>query len=177
MSLTNITFPEVPEGSFFVTITLKPSLYGHTVRKQFIMTVDKVEACLRAWASTYWLVPELTKQNNIHYHAIVKFNDNIEYAKEKFIDTMKTIISFGFVHIGAQVIENVLRTWNYLIKDLSKTSSLINMKKGDYEIMRVYKMVDKPPKNKKIILLKKLIKLDKDNEISDTEYEIMTIGK
>lgn len=135
MSLTDNIVNEMPEGCRFITATLKPQLYRRTIRKQFLLTVQGLKMTADIYMSYYIIVPELTKANNIHYHIIAKFRDDMPFAEIKFQDCMKLSKNIGIVHINDADIIDKVRTVEYLFKDYNKTKSLINLKKDELDII------------------------------------------
>lgn len=112
----------------FVTFTLQPQLYGKTARQQLRSTWKKANFELQRVCKSYHLVAELTKKANIHYHAIVEFDicqffdaDDLSII---LYDNLKTSNVFG--RSESEKIKDITKTTNYIIKDLEKTTKIIN---------------------------------------------------
>lgn len=112
----------------FVTLTLKPELYGKTCRQQLRSTFAKANYELQKVAKRYKLVAELTKKCNIHYHALVLFDVTTHFDANDLSmilqDNLKSSNVFG--RSESENIKDVMNTYNYVIKDLEKTSKIIN---------------------------------------------------
>lgn len=111
----------------FITITLKPEEYKKTIYTQLKSSIKDIEQILKMYCSRAIILPELTNNNNIHYHGIVTFNKLIDYPEIKLIDAFKYKTNIGFTMINKDKIEedNRQRTWTYLFKDINKTISVI----------------------------------------------------
>lgn len=115
------------DACYSITFTLKPELYRNRARNQYIRTCPKVREILHMFTNQYILAPELTKQGNIHYHALVAFNSTMEYALEKLIDLMKYHKTLT-LYINNHVINNKdswLRAYKYIVSEANKTSQII----------------------------------------------------
>lgn len=170
--MTNNT-PEItgiPDDCYFITLTLQPHMYTRKARRQYLNTVDKVEQILRVYTDEYWLMPELTKNVNVHYHVIAKWNENMPHAMDKYIDCTRHSKCMGMAKINEQKIIEKDRTSTYLLKDYVRTDSVINHKKDPVELLRHWKRTDKPPRPQ---VQTKLIDIIKYEDESDTREQIM----
>jgi len=113
-----------------ITFTLKPEFCKQKkARNQLIKTFDSVEFLLKTFTSAYVVVAELTKTCNVHYHALIKWSQTMEYADLRFRDCMKNNRILGFFDITEKV-KSVNDTFNYITKDIKKTSTIVNIGKS-----------------------------------------------
>jgi len=115
----------VGSGAYFMTVSLKPDLYKWCARKQLKLTFDKLSRYIKIYSNKFLMVAELTKKNNIHYHIIIHFND-ILYADTLLMETLKTSNEFGNTMINEKVITETQRTFEYCVKDINKTYTIVN---------------------------------------------------
>lgn len=132
-----ITFKNTQKDNFIdihsvsITMTLKPTLYEFTARKQLQQSLKCLRDILPIFLKSYVFVPELTKQSNIHYHILGTFNDK-PYIEDQLRDLLKLSYTMGSnINIskpfGDQT--NLNRAWEYIFKDIVRTNTIINKKK------------------------------------------------
>lgn len=114
------------------TITLKPTCFNHpsgmgrNAKSQLMISQEKINNMISSVSDDYIMVAELTKNGNIHYHAIINFN-KLEYGKELFVDAGKNSKIVGFTAITEANDENHFKKFKeYILKDYEKTSNIIN---------------------------------------------------
>jgi hypothetical protein len=120
----NIPLAKPKNGSYFVTITLDPKLYKYTSLTQFEMTACEVHNIIDHASLDYGCVAELTDDANVHYHAWIDFRS---YSHRiQFINRIKKCRILGFIKINKEPIENVVRVYDYMIKQYKITKQYIN---------------------------------------------------
>lgn len=145
----------VGPAELFLTVTLKPEHHNQKARNQFKLTHKRLNEILKCNTMKYFLVSELTKKGNIHYHVSLKLKDYV-FQKEMLIDAFKNHKFFGFIDLQDNVNYSVVSRYEYMSKDLNKTDAIINQKnKVEIEIWTYY------VNNRPI-----------EDTISDTEKEI-----
>lgn len=115
------------ELTFFLTLTLKPQYYKYTSSMQRELTQNSVCTRLREHTSEFVITVELTKQGNVHYHAIAVFKNKVDMYK--WINLHKGKSSMGYTRVTPNPItfqDNMIRSKEYLIKDVDTTSKIIN---------------------------------------------------
>lgn len=128
----------VDDTDIFFTVTLSPDLYQYDCRSQQRKTFNKLESYLQKHCDKYFMVAELTKDCNIHYHIMLRLhplnlrNDDGEIIEDvsslAFLDDYKGLLKHGFGFKKFEKTQNKLNTYNYLIKDISKTNKILNPK-------------------------------------------------
>lgn len=112
--------------TYFVTQTLKPTYYKMKIDTQHTQTYCKLGHAFKEWCTDFIYLPEITKQGNIHYHAIVTFKNEISMLR--FIEQTKSKQWLGFMKITSNSIEdkvNMIRSKEYLIKDVETTIKFV----------------------------------------------------
>lgn len=121
-----LTPPQIGPETFFITVTLKPKLYKFTAHTQYQITTYDMDKCIYQ-SDDYILVPECTKDGNIHYHAIVSFRNALQ--RISFIDSVKKNKTLGFIKLTPKPLDNKEsfdRAYNYLLKDVHTTTKLVH---------------------------------------------------
>lgn len=122
------TAQPIGKYSHFVTFTLKPDLYGKTCRQQLRATFKKACFELERVCKSYQLVAELTKKCNIHYHALVEFDESEFFTKNDLSmilhDNIKPSNVFG--RFDCEPIKHYEETTKYIVKDVVRTGQIIN---------------------------------------------------
>lgn len=116
------------EETLFITFTLKPKFYQFKATTQRELTQNEICTKLREATKDFIITTELTKHGNIHYHAIARFKSHMAFLK--WNDSMKGRKSIGFHRVTPNPIthvDNMVRSKEYLIKDLENTISLIDV--------------------------------------------------
>lgn len=115
-----------PKCAWFMTVTLKPKVYKYSTTTQFELSVQELEHICILHSTAFAFVPEITKQGNVHYHGWITFFDTLN--KIHFINNIKKRHNMlGFLKINDQPIEEVDRTYQYIIKELKPiTAKAIN---------------------------------------------------
>lgn len=134
--MTSNTFPDGTDltGYHFVTISLQPSLYKHKARQQLKKTQLHIMRILSGLSNDFYLVAELTKQCNIHYHACVMWKPSTDFSQDDYkylyYDIMKNSALFGITKVNELVIarEHSQRTQDYMAKDIKRTNLIVNGK-------------------------------------------------
>jgi len=158
-----------PESNFthFVTFTLQPKLYGKSARQQLRATFNKANYELQRVCKSYKLVAELTKSCNIHYHAIVQFDQSEFFTIYDhcliLLDNIKSSNVFG--RTESEEIRDFAKTQTYLTKDIAQTNRILNPRGKlslDYtkDWTKGMKVIDV----KKLATLTKMLDFDFDNE-------------
>lgn len=115
------------EDTMFITFTLKPKFYQFKASTQRELTQNEICTKLREATSDFVITTELTKHGNIHYHAIAEFKSHGHFLK--WNDSMKGRKAIGFHRVTPNPIthhDNMIRSKEYLIKDLENTIKLID---------------------------------------------------
>lgn len=120
----------MPEVSYFMTQTLRPTLYKLKVSQQHEKIFKEIKYAVRRYSKYAMVVPELTKKCNMHYHMIVKFEDDL--FKIQFVDHMRKI---GFYDL--QILKNEQKCMNYMMKDVHNTREILSS--AENEIPFIYK--------------------------------------
>jgi len=126
------------EDMLFITITLPPTLYKYPAITQYLMTENYLLSYFKK-TSVYWgFCPELTKQGNVHYHAIAVFGHALH--KHAFIQLIKKSKNFGFIKITEAPInhiDNLTRSCVYLLKDFDITKRVLVQANYKPDILRL----------------------------------------
>lgn len=164
----NFTEDNVENGMLFITVTLRPDLYGRNARGQFKTSIKHLHMMLQNNLDRYCWVAELTNKGNVHYHIAGK--ENQQYAKDVIMDVSKCHKILGNTLINREKISERKRTYEYMIKDIDKTHYVINNKKTDeLEISGHWeKPVIKKAKTKVLLPVAKAIDNNINLEDSDT---------
>lgn len=111
-------------NAFFVTITLLPKMYKQDAEHQYDATVDPIQKILSLFfCEDYSLVAELTRNSNIHYHAIGRRKECFDSLRKKLNDKFRNDPLFGFINI--KLVENEPQVLDYMKKSLKETADLI----------------------------------------------------
>lgn len=112
----------------FVTFTLKPIIYDLNCRTQIRKTIPHILKTLNNVSNKWIIVAELTKANNIHYHAMVKYKDE-EISEFQLVDQLKDNKYIGTSFITERY-QGVDGTGNiqYMIKHILITQKKLNPK-------------------------------------------------
>lgn len=108
------------------TITLKPNMYKYEPAQQLGLTCREIIHSLKHLGDIYLLV-ELTKSYNIHYHGIICFFKTGQTANKNmrsFHSLFRGSKQIGYTNI--KVIDDMNGWTAYLHKDLSNTEEIIN---------------------------------------------------
>lgn len=101
------------------TMTLRPVMYKFTAREQFIKTKDIINNMFFGFATS--IVAELTKENNIHYHAIVEIKSADD--RNKLLDRSRGSMIWGRKSCSQLV--NEPKWITYILKDIVSTREII----------------------------------------------------
>lgn len=125
------------EDLIFITITLKPRLYKFQSMTQYEMSVNEVTAILCNSVRAV-MGCELTKDGNVHYHAIVKFRDKLNRINVvNCLRRKKNLI--GYYKLTDNAIshtDNLERSIRYLTKDLLDTQNILHTRNYKPEIIK-----------------------------------------
>lgn len=117
---------------YFMTQTLRPSLYKHKARDQYVKTIPIMHRHLRNCCKWYALVVELTKKANIHYH--IKCEFITDAWKLLYLDNVRRI---GFN--DCSIIKDMDKTTDYMLKDVLKTQEWFRLRPGEHGMnLKVY---------------------------------------
>lgn len=120
-------YVEKGPNTYFVTQTLKPKFFKFNINLQRELTQNGYCTLLKEFSKEFILTCELTKQGNIHYHAIVVFKSEIAYIR--YIEATKKKNYIGMSRVTPAPLlneESMIRSKEYLIKDVEKTIKFIN---------------------------------------------------
>lgn len=113
-----------PDMLYSCTITLKPNLFKDPAELQYDRTYKEVYKVVSSLCTSCTIVAELTKSQNIHYHALLDVTTLHYNYRKHFVDAFRRSHHFGFVHV-TQTTDDV--GWkNYMKKDLTETKRSIN---------------------------------------------------
>lgn len=113
---------------YFITQTLKPKFYKFNCNLQRELTCSHLCNLLYEHTSDFILTTELTTMGNIHYHYIALFKTPTHFIR--FIEKCKAKSHIGMSRVTPNPItesENMIRSKEYLIKDLEETAKFINI--------------------------------------------------
>lgn len=109
-----------------ITITLKPKLYSKRPTTQVNETSHSVlQKLSQNHLSIY---PELTKSDNVHYHAYTYCSRDISFdeVKLKLHNIFRNSTLFGFIDIKQLIeFEDRERWYEYMSKNVNKTIKLV----------------------------------------------------
>lgn len=117
-----------PSGdTFFLTITLKPTIYEYSSVTQYEMTRG---ALLKIFSSaqSFVMVPEHTGTGNIHYHALVQFRDTI--TRINIINRLKRNKFIGFIKVNSKPVKSEKYFRNeikYIIKKVHENVKILGI--------------------------------------------------
>lgn len=118
----------VHDCTHFFTITLKPELYSNQIRQQHRKTYKCLTTFMQSHCDKYLLVAELTKDCNLHYHAVLKLSalvyEGTDLSDMNFLNNLKTLKPFGFKKL--EIVRNLNESFNYITKELKKTHGTLN---------------------------------------------------
>lgn len=115
-----------PEGSYFITITLKPKLYKYSSTTQYELSYGTIQHILHTTVQDYEVVPEHTKDGNLHYHAWI-YSSN-PCAKILCLNRLKRDRSLGYIKLTPEIIikeDQIIRVQEYLCKEFSYTVKIL----------------------------------------------------
>lgn len=173
--------PMAPDDSptaytHFATFTLKPVYYSKTVRQQLRLSWNDVNNKLKAVSKQYYLVAELTKKANIHFHAVIQFDESVDYSLDDLclilIDSCKSSKVLGLMEIE-RIRDKTTQGTDYLNKDLERTQKILNPRGKsnlDYFVTFTKKPNQRIIETKKIITVKTLTNTTKGHNYLD-EFE------
>lgn len=172
----NFTEDDVKQQMLFITVTLRPDLYGRNARGQFKTSLDKFHSLMRTQLREYVWVAELTDKGNVHYHCVGYDIDT--YSKDIILDATKCHKILGNTKINTQRVEDTERTYNYLIKDLERTHAVINRNKDILEVSGKWvkpRACKAKPATKVMLPILKVE--NEDGAYSDTEEWLWQVSK
>jgi len=162
-------------GGYSITFTLKPDLYRYKAITQYKKSHASVIEVLRTLADYYILIPELTKQCNVHYHCIVIFRKLVFPGQIEIHDLIKKYKSLGTVYVNPEVLNNeerVKATLEYILEDYDITKHKLQLKDDILEEWE-YKP---PPKRKLNLTVDQLDKLNNwGADLSDIGVDSMFV--
>lgn len=162
----------VKPGQSMVTVTLKPSMFEKRARRQHKQCWGHINRLVQMFSKTYYIVTELTKKANVHYHISVEWTD--QYSQLDFLDTIKTSTLFGNTFINEKTITDVERTYQYFEKAKPQTDRIINKGSKCEKLNISFHYTGEIHKS---LVEKKTRELDAlynlDNNIADDEFEII----
>lgn len=111
------------DADYFITITFRPGvdiLQGH-YKPTAQLNETRREVCKLLKASCrFMVIPEMTLQGRIHYHAIIKIEDKIKWHRQ----TMPAFNKWGRFDI--QKIKNIDNVYRYLLKENVEYCEIFN---------------------------------------------------
>lgn len=121
--MSSIKMP--PANFVFITQTLKPSLYKHSMRKQFDMTYMDFVLMVEYVAEEFCIVAELTKDGNIHYHGWLLYKES-KVGRKMLNEMIKANDKFGYIYFSKVNFnktssEQMKDAYAYLCKDVEET--------------------------------------------------------
>lgn len=123
---------------------------------QYDKSVSTLVNILEKLKAEGYVVAELTKAYNIHYHGYVRFYTRCKYPDKAFVDSLRCYKMFGFTKIEQAINEEKIKT--YMKKDLVKTEQVLNRD----PVIFNYKKTD----------ITSYIKIEEDKEeVSDVETD------
>lgn len=113
------------DTTHFITVTLDPRYYKLTMREQYRKSFNKLNKLLSQFTIKHLLVCEMTKQANVHFHGIVKWEDE-SMSQHFFFESLKRNEIYG--RSESQIIKG--DTYSYITKDINTTYKLLNHNKN-----------------------------------------------
>lgn len=106
-----------------ITVTLKPTMYGLTPTEQYKLTKAYMREVLEGYQSS--CVAELTQEQNVHYHCMVKLDD-VKH-KTKLLNRFRKYHQkvFGRKSCTQVCYENSYK--KYMAKDLKATQEVLGL--------------------------------------------------
>lgn len=111
---------------YFYTVTLRPVLYKYASREQFGQTAYLIRNCASKYAKEYGIMPEITKDGNVHYHFWALFDNDTK--RFLLLNELKRKRTLGFVKLTPEVIReetNLHRVIDYTLKEYDKTYGVL----------------------------------------------------
>lgn len=121
-----------------VTFTLKPELYLLPASKQLKKAWKVLYEYLRMFTASFICCAELTKDDNIHFHAVLQPSKLHEYSLDMLKDSLKNSHIMGSCYINPHFIDSNgawLRTYSYMTKEYDKTHRIVNINIKKYDII------------------------------------------
>lgn len=171
MQFPNKTFlrPVEHKATAFCTFTLLPALYNQTARMQFKKTYSMLISRLKANTLKYFVVVELSKDGNVHYHASCSFDDDI--SPMLLTDSLKGSKVFGRSEIDFKHVQDDAR-FDYMTKTLRSVYQVINNKKTQIFVPWEYWV--KPSVERAEAKQIKVDKLDSNTDICNEFDEVLS---
>lgn len=113
---------------YFLTITIKPKFYEFSSVTQLELTNDIVYGILYSCVNDFICVAEHTKNGNVHYHAVITFEEKSRGVL--LLNKLKKQRELGFIKLDAQSIQSIEATAEYLTKDLYDSMKVFTSVKG-----------------------------------------------
>lgn len=160
----------------FVTFTLQPSMNGKGCRQQLRQSFKPVLTELQKVSNQYFIVAELTKKANIHYHAVIQFNETEHFTKDDLSlilqDNCKSHKYIG--RMECEPIKDTARVMDYLIKDLERTDKVVNNNKNKttLDIKHYWERVYLSYKPKPPIKLKNYMVIETYDNSDNEDYKM-----
>lgn len=123
---------------YALTMTLKPSLFKLPLQEQIERSMVDIYKFMEYLTAEGLLIAEITKNANIHYHGILTFNVRSKYStyiEYHIKDLLRTSTKVGFICIKPVTEETKWK--QYILKDISATSALINMNPIVYNLKSI----------------------------------------
>lgn len=125
--------PPIGPDIDFITITLNPSWYSRKACDQFKQSKDMVKQILKKFSNEFFLIAELTKAGNVHYHGWIRYINNHDTVRLHIQDTLKVI---GLSHLK-NINGTPEKILEYMTKQLTATQQFIHNPIVKYKKKRV----------------------------------------
>lgn len=117
----NIPNVDPMKGSYFITITLPPTMYKLPAKIQYEFMLNHIRKTFRRYGH-FQLLPELTEEGNVHFHGWV---DMTAIQRYKLIDHLKRMKHYGYSKINKDPIVDTNRVKEYMLKSYHITHQII----------------------------------------------------
>lgn len=110
--------------TYAITLTLRPHMYRLNPEIQYDHTYLEIMKTIKDLNTTCYLIAELNKNFNVHYHGKIQFHTKEYNHMFKFKNAFRSNKYIGYVDIR-QVTDD--KGWDdYLSKELVKTKTLLD---------------------------------------------------
>lgn len=119
---------QVSDNTYFYTVTLSPKQYSKPSLYQHKNTGHIVSSLCYKHTAHYGIMPEITKEGNIHYHFWATFNNPVN--RYILLNDLKKQKQLGFIKLTSEPINNDesrQRVALYLSKECDITAKVLNI--------------------------------------------------
>lgn len=118
--------PLAPQaGSPFLTVTLAPRWYSSKAADQFRQTKDTLKNILKKFSDDFYMIAELTKQGNVHYHGYINYRVVHSTVDNHLLDTLK-VLGLSYIKKIDQIADSSDKVKQYMLKHIEETKQFIS---------------------------------------------------